>query len=577
MNYNIDQMIRFPNPGSDINQLINIFKLLYTNLSASRSFDLNNMADIMVNANVASSSGYIGIQALARSYEHTDSSRNPLYNQSKMYAEVYRLLGWIVSGEDAALSFNFTFLGIHVATAGDDSGKLFEQSLLGISYPNKILDVKFNDINRPFVSILQTASSLGNEICRDEILIGPMSLSNGYNQDQVEAVVERINSIRLTRKYSNLEQSLENLTKELNITKTTARNYTRFVISSLVFCGWFTKETSYIYGSKKDFLQLTPKGNRIVAWLETTVSVDARELSSYTQEISQSISKLGLLQMLKRADFLVEQELSDMQKEKDVARDKYGTEEVLFSPYQYFDSQSIQELLPEYELEVGDEKVDFSVGEANARRYVFKSSKEVELIDASKNEARHNKAASTLLNTLKESGDNVDVATKRMNDTIVSMKQVDFYPFVAELFQIILASDARAPQAGVNNERFDVIIPNSEYSIPVEVKSPTEEMMISVKAIRQAVENKVVMVSRYGTPYPTHFDISTFAVGYTIPNERSDVYRLIEDIYSTYKINVAIADTATLISAAYYCLLNEKSYQISDFMNVRGVINFANL
>ena len=570
-------MIRFPNPGSDINQLINIFKLLYTNLSASRSFDLNNMADIMVNANVASSSGYIGIQALARSYEHTDSSRNPLYNQSKMYAEVYRLLGWIVSGEDAALSFNFTFLGIHVATAGDDSGKLFEQSLLGISYPNKILDVKFNDINRPFVSILQTASSLGNEICRDEILIGPMSLSNGYNQDQVEAVVERINSIRLTRKYSNLEQSLENLTKELNITKTTARNYTRFVISSLVFCGWFTKETSYIYGSKKDFLQLTPKGNRIVAWLETTVSVDARELSSYTQEISQSISKLGLLQMLKRADFLVEQELSDMQKEKDVARDKYGTEEVLFSPYQYFDSQSIQELLPEYELEVGDEKVDFSVGEANARRYVFKSSKEVELIDASKNEARHNKAASTLLNTLKESGDNVDVATKRMNDTIVSMKQVDFYPFVAELFQIILASDARAPQAGVNNERFDVIIPNSEYSIPVEVKSPTEEMMISVKAIRQAVENKVVMVSRYGTPYPTHFDISTFAVGYTIPNERSDVYRLIEDIYSTYKINVAIADTATLISAAYYCLLNEKSYQISDFMNVRGVINFANL
>jgi len=570
-------MIRFPNPGSDINQLINIFKLLYTNLSTSRSFDLNNMADIMVNANVASSSGYIGLQALAKSYEHTDASRNPLYNQSKMYAEVYRLLGWIVSGEDAALSFSFTFLGIHVATAGDDSSKLFEQSLLGISYPNKILDVKFDDVNRPFVSILQIASSLGGEICRDEILIGPMSVSDGYNQDQIETVVEKINNIRSTKKYFNLEQSLENLTEELRITKTTARNYTRFVISSLVFSGWFTKEISYMYGSKKDFLKITEKGNRLVAWLEDAASIDARELSNHTLETSQSISKLGILQMLKRADFLVDHELSDMQKEKDVAKKKYGAENILFSPYQYFDSRSIRELLPEYELEVGDEKVDFSVGEASARRYVFKSSKEVELVDASESKIKSNKAASTLLEKLRESADNIDIAVNSMNNTIVSMKQADFYPFVAELFQIILASDARAPQAGVNNERFDVIIPNTEYSIPVEVKSPTEEMMISVKAIRQAVENKVVMVSRYSTPYPTHFDISTFAVGYTIPNERSDVYRLIEDIYSAYKINVAIADTATLISAAYYCLLNKKSYQISDFMNVRGVINFANL
>jgi len=570
-------MIRFPNPGSDINQLINIFKLLYTNLSASSSFDLNNMADIMVNANVASSSGYIGMQALAKSYEHTDASRNPLYNQSKMYAEVYRLLGWIVSGEDAALSFNFTFLGIHVATAGDESGKLFEQSLLGISYPNQILDVKFSDVNRPFVSILQISSLLGGEICRDEILIGAMSLSNGYKQDQIEAAVERIKNIRSTRKYSSLELSLEKLTTELSITKTTARNYTRFVISSLVFCGWFTKEASYIYGSKKDFLKLTAKGNRLVSWLENAVSVDAKELSSQTQETIQSISRLGMLQMLKRADFIVDQELSEMQEERNMVIQKYRTEEVLFSPYQYYDSRNIREILPEYELDIGDEKVDFSVGEANARRYIFKSSKEVELVDASGSKIRHNKAASILLDMLNESAGNVDVAAKRINETIASMKQADFYPFVAELFQVILASDARAPQAGVNNERFDVIIPNGEYSIPVEVKSPTEEMMISVKAIRQAVENKIVMVSRYSTPYPTHFDISTFAVGYTIPNERSDVYRLIEDIYSAYKINVAIADTATLISAAYHCLLNKKSYKISDFMNVRGVINFANL
>ena len=91
------------------------------------------------------------------------------------------------------------------------------------------------------------------------------------------------------------------------------------------------------------------------------------------------------------------------------------------------------------------------------------------------------------------------------------------------------------------------------------------------------MENKVVLLSRYNQHYPTIPEISTFAVGYNIPNERSDVYKLIEDIHSVYGINIAIADIGILLSAAYYCLLNNKNYLISDFSDVRGVINFADL
>lgn len=568
-------MIRFPNPGSDINQLISIFKLLYTSLSTAKSFNLDNMASVMANANVASSSGYIGSQALERSYEHTDNSRNPMYNQAKMYAEVYRVLGWIVSGENAALEFSFTYLGIHVATAGDNSGKLFEQCLLGINYPNRILDVKFKDINKPFLSFLYTADELDGIICRDEILIGPMNLSNSGDASEFNQSIAVIKSLRSTNRYSSLDSHLKDLTKSLGISEVTAKNYTRFVISSLKFTGWFSEVESDVYGTRKTFLGLTPKGRDLLIQLESTKSISGDEISTMDETKIRTISKIGFLQMLKRADFLVDNELSAMSDEQKLIENEYGHSEILFSPYQYFDKLSITKILPEFELDTGDEKVDFSVGKSDSKNYTFESAKSVGLLD--KESSKHSRTKAKLLDTLAEANNNTSLAVSAVDSLAINMKQSEFYPFVADLFQIILDSEARAPQAGVNNERFDVIIPDSEYSIPAEVKSPTEEMMLSVKAIRQAVENKVVLLSRYTQHYPTQLNISSFAVGFNIPNERSDVYRLIEDIYNTYSINVSIVDVRTLVTAAYYCLANKKSYKISDFKDVRGVMSFANL
>jgi len=568
-------MIRFPNPGSDINQLINIFKLLYANLANAHSYDLNNMADIMVAENVASSSGYIGAQALEKSYEHKDTSRNPLYNQAKMYAEVYRLLGWIVSDEDAALRFNFTFLGIHIATAGDASGKLFEQCLLGVNYPNKILDVKFRDINKPFISMLRTAVLLGGEICRDEILIGPMNLSNGYNTDEIKDVAHKINDLRSTKQYSRLDLELEKLAKSLGVTTVTLRNYTRFVVASLQYCGWFTKVSSSAYGAKKDFLKITPKGVKLITWLDEVVSINGSALLGKNQPTVSAVSKAGFLQMLKRADFLVDKELAAMEAELSEIAETFGKREVLFSPYQYFDKQSIKDALPDYETDIGDKIIDFTVGRSTSGGYTFQSDKSIGAVHATS--AKRNSAKHKLLETLSDYKSDTHNAITAMSVEAKTMKQTEFYPFVAELFQIIFGLDARAPQAGVNNERFDVIIPDKKFSIPVEVKSPTEEVMLSVKAVRQALENKVVLLSRYNHHYPTIPEISTFAVGYNIPNERSDVYKLIEDIHSVYGINIAIADMGILLSATYYCLLNDKNYLISDFSDVRGVISFADL
>lgn len=123
--------------------------------------------------------------------------------------------------------------------------------------------------------------------------------------------------------------------------------------------------------------------------------------------------------------------------------------------------------------------------------------------------------------------------------------------------------------------RYDVMIPDDENSIPVEVKSPTEEEMLSVKAIRQALENKVLLLAR--KPFLTTYEESSIACGFRLPNDRSDVYKLIDEIYETYHINIALLDVETLIRAAFYCANTNSYYEISEFKGKRGVIKFENL
>lgn len=568
-------MIRFPNPGSDISQLINIFKLLYANLSNAEHFNLNNMADIMAAENVASSSGYIGAQALEKSYEHKDFSRNPLYNQAKMYAEVYRFMGWIVSNENSALQFHFTFLGVHIATAGVYSGKLFEQCLLGITYPNQILDVKFNDRNKPFVSIMKAVSKLDGEICRDEILIGPMNLNNGYDASELLKLSEKIIEIRASKDYSNLQSELQNLSTVLGINLNTMKNYTRFVISSLVFSGWLTKEDSNVYGIKKGFLKITKKGLNLVNQLEKSESIDGNELHKQSADVVKSISKLGFIQMLERAGFVVEEELSSMDIEIQTALDLYGKKDIFFSPYQFFNKENLANILPEYALNEGDEVIDFSIKSSNPNVYKPKIGNfGAPILSRDKNK---NKTKELLLSFIADINENIDEAVKQIEIEVIKMTQSDFYPFVSELFEIIFGLKTRTPQPGVNNERFDVIILDDENSTPVEAKSPREELMLSVKAVRQALENKVVLESRFQEQYPSSKRMCTLAVGFNLPNERSDIHKLIEDIYHVYGINVAITDVKTLIKSALYCIVNDKCYPISNLLNVRGIIKYEDI
>jgi hypothetical protein len=127
-------MIRFPNPGSDVSSLTHIFKALYGVLSKLYPFNLDDMSSTLTSLNFAASSGHVGQKALEMS-TRADRSRDPLYNQSKMYAELFRTLGWVVSDSpNTALRFRFTLLGEHVANANADPKAIFEECLIGIKF-----------------------------------------------------------------------------------------------------------------------------------------------------------------------------------------------------------------------------------------------------------------------------------------------------------------------------------------------------------------------------------------------------------------------------------------------------------
>ena len=81
-----------------------------------------------------------------------------------------------------------------------------------------------------------------------------------------------------------------------------------------------------------------------------------------------------------------------------------------------------------------------------------------------------------------------------------------------------------------------------------------------MKAIRQALENKVILLSR--KTHITTPDTSSLAVGYYLPNDRAEVTRLIKDIKEVYGFRIGVIDLKTLITIAVSIIEDNKSFDL---------------
>jgi len=245
-------MLRIPNPGSKIDIFVRIFRDLHAVLKDKTDFDLEEMKRALVETNNVASQGAFGKEALRRSF-HKDKSRDRIYNQAKMYAELYRTLGWLQS-TSSALRYAFSWLGEHVACTHDPK-PLTVECLLGMSYPNDVLGVRGNHSVRVFPAILKTAAVLGGRITRDEMIVGPLSIQDDRDSSSFFAMIAMLKRCRTEP--GRMKAEIAALSDIRKISPVTMENYTRFPIAAVQWAGWCEK-------TSKSALTLTAEGKATI-------------------------------------------------------------------------------------------------------------------------------------------------------------------------------------------------------------------------------------------------------------------------------------------------------------------------
>lgn len=132
---------------------------------------------------------------------------------------------------------------------------------------------------------------------------------------------------------------------------------------------------------------------------------------------------------------------------------------------------------------------------------------------------------------------------------------IDFYNKIGEIFDALNLNISVTREGDVNC-RFDATLIDSQFSIPIEIKSPREDVEINIKAIRQAFENKIVLLSREF--HSTTPETTSLAIAFSYPPSRSDVYELILDIKNAFNINIGIIDVSDLLYMVYEYKVNDR-------------------
>lgn len=561
-------MIRFRNPGTQYTTQVQVFRELYKEYKDAPSFDLDDMAATIAKTKLMTAYGYAGDAALALSNTENDSLNSTKMN-AKMYAEVFRLLGWVTSAGDNSYPLVFTYIGEHAALA-DDVLPLYEQCVLGINNPQEIMDVKYDEKVRFFKATLFSLQDLGGIMYKHELCLGPMSIDD-LDKSQYNRMITYLKKLRGS--YGRYQDAYQALCDDLGVKPTLPDNSTRLPIAFMKTCGWVeSQRTRKLYPPKSlECLCLTQHGADLANSLHEVKDLRMDEYYSYPEHTRNSLIRLGVYSMLLRAGYDTSPVQETMRQDQVVCADILNGKELLFSPYQTLHRSVVDEALGIHREIAGtqthtDVLPDIKRTDANVNNICLTISTNGA---HSTSDVEVNSFVQQVLDAKSVGERKKDIIDKIFDDSITDT-QTKFYPLVAMLFRV-MGLDCQASRPGDNGARWDAIIVDSEESIPIEIKSPTEEQHLSLKAIRQALENKVILLSR-GT-HPTLPETTSLAVGYYLPNDRAEVTNLMSDFKTAFGYNIGIIDLKTLLTIAVTIVYDEKTFDISELNRLEGFAN----
>lgn len=568
-------MLRFPNPGSTIANFVAVYTAAFERLNGFM-VGLDDIVSVVVAANLATSSGYMGDEAVARSTRQ-DRSRDPLYNQLKMYAELFRALGWLHPTEDSSLSYTFTLLGRQVIAAERNYLPIFGESVLGISYPSHVLKVKGDFDLRPFAFILRTMLAAGGYLSRDEIIVGPLSANSDRNSDAATHLATTIAGLRANAKQIN--GSLAKLATQRKTQINTLRNYTRWPIAVLRDCGWVQKApASYRDGTHFEVFRLTAEGASVAQRVSRAFDIRLDQIDTLPLPEKTALSLEAHYAMLGRAGFEltpVVPRLESLRPAIEAARRRLripSGHELLFSPFQSLSIPDIQAIFPSEKAALidrqgGRDPLTTTVGRGS-RDHLFVAPILIPAVREGKGEGVE-AVKREILNLLKRCG-SVAAAARAFAEAHASDTKTSFYPLISHLFQI-LGYRSDYSRAGVNYQRWDACVWLGDAAIPIEIKSPTEELYLSTKSVRQALENKIVLLSRGGLT--TRKELTSLIVGFKIPNERAEMSTLIDDIFHAFSLRIGVVDLENLAKLIARSLLEKVTIAPEQLGSLRGFLD----
>ena len=569
-------MLRFPNPGSTISNFVEVYSAAFQQLDG-QVFDLDSMVAAIVEENLATSSGYMGAEAISRSTRR-DRSRDPLYNQLKMYAELFRALGWIHPTEQSALNFTFTLLGRQVAEAKQHYLQLMGETVLGISYPSHVLDIRGGQELRPFAFLLLTMLASDAALSRDEMIVGPLSADSDRSEDAVPRVAALVGTMRTDPK--NIAAAMTRVAAEQNVQVNTLKNYTRWPIAVMRDLGWTEKARRPFLSGGRSFEvhQLTDAGRRVAEGVSASADIRLDQVDQLPFEEKTAVSVHAHYRMLERAGFDLEPvNLKLKQQEQALSRalTLLGVppgRPLLFSPFQSLSIGNIGEIFPPSEIaapmEEGKAAAGGTVVGRGSRDHLFVEPRYVPQLREGEDD--DTAELEEELRAMREEHPSAEEAAAVFAQSRVSDTQTQFYPLVSGLFRL-LGFESENSRAGVNYQRWDGWVNLDGTVAPVEIKSPTEEMYLSTKAIRQALENKVVLLARGGLE--TTEEATTLIVGYQIPNERGEMSSLIDDVFEAFDIRIGVIDLPTLALLAIRAVTEKVTVQADQLRTLRGFLH----
>lgn len=552
-------MQRIPNPVSDLTIFLKIFRDIYPLLKELKVFNIDNITRSMIDTNSVTSQGAIGEEALLRS-TRKDRTRDPLFNQSKALSELFRTLGWIQSTTSQSI-FTFSLLGIYVAEVNERIAvNLLKECLLGIAYPNEILDVKSQQQIRLISSILLTMDSL-NFITRNEMIVGPMSVLNDTDSTIFN---EMLNKLLLCRKEpEKLTEWIDSISDERNISLITMGNYTRFPMAALPWSKWGIK-------NRKIGTLISEEGRQEANRIKNSLDYRLKDFYDLSDTLKPAFIRGCFYGLLERQGF----DISCVQDELKLLQEhNINYKKILFSPFQQLSRETIQKWTPELVVEINNfQKNVIQVVDTTKSKITEKVTFLLELVEDISEEKNITDDLYYEIKKVIVDTKSTEEAANVLFDKYSSSNKNIFYPLVANLL-IFLGFKCHVSRAGQNYERADAMIIDDQFCIPIEIKSPGEEVEISVKAIRQALENKIILLSRKS--YPTDRKTTSLAIGFKPPNERSEVYELIENIKKAFDINIGVIDFYSLLILVISSISESKKINLAQLSSLQGVIRVS--